>query len=88
MNVRGTLLPLTPDGVRATRKQLGMTQERFARYLGEIMKRGQYPTAREVRRWECGERKPGPIYAPALLLAARKVEERDGSQPTGAGGPA
>lgn len=58
--------PLTPERIRALRRQLGLTQAEFAHRLGVSMQ--------AVSFWERGTRTPTGLYARAIQSLLRDVQ--------------
>ena len=65
---------ITPEGIRETRKALGLSQSEFAAFLGRISKK-KAPLPLTISRWERGARTPSKEFAPMLALAARRARE-------------
>jgi len=65
--------PLTPEGVKALRTRLGLTQAAFAERLGA--------SAQAVSFWERGTRSPRGLYAAALRRLAAEAERTSNGAP-------
>lgn len=76
---------LTGQRVRATRKELGLSQEQFATLVGKRARVGsQRPSVFTVSRWERDAKSPGMLWGPALLTLVEESEARRATQGTGA----
>ena len=68
---------LTGQRVRATRQELGLSQEQFATLVGKRARVGsQRPSVFTVSRWERDAKSPGMLWGPALLALVEESEAR------------
>lgn len=72
---------LTPGRIRATRRELGLSQEDFATLVSRRARiEAQRPSVFTVSRWETGKKAPGVLWGPALVAIVEESETRRAHQ--------